>query len=149
MRGDALQLQGSHSFFIAETIEPELVERLRQQDVHPTGPLYGRGVNSVQADCLQLETEILAEYPDWLEGLKAAGLKKLWLPCNCRASPLITWFQLPAATRCDNTWLNRKERTDESARPRFVRVIRRFGCLNNCSAVCKLLPSRPKRCAPK
>ena len=74
--GDALQLQGSHSFFIAETIIPELVDRLARQDVHPTGPLYGRGVSSVQADCLQLETEILAGHPDWLEGLEAAGLKQ-------------------------------------------------------------------------
>jgi len=74
--GDALQLQGSHSFFIAETIEPELLARTKQQDVHPTGPLYGRGKSGVQADCLQLETEILAGYPDWLQGLEALGLKQ-------------------------------------------------------------------------
>ena len=74
--GDALQLQGSHSFFIADSIEPELVTRVEQQDVHPTGPLYGRGESGVQANCLQLETEILAGYPDWLEGLKTLGLKQ-------------------------------------------------------------------------
>ena len=74
--GDALQLQGSHSFFIAETLEPELVARIEQQDVHPTGPLYGRGESGVLSDCLQLETEILAGYPDWLEGLKGLGLKQ-------------------------------------------------------------------------
>lgn len=74
--GDALQLQGSHSFFIAQTPEPELRVRLRQQDVHPTGPLYGRGESGVQADCLQLETEILGGYPDWLQGLEALGLKQ-------------------------------------------------------------------------
>ena len=74
--GDALQLQGSHSFFIADSIEPELVTRVEQQDVHPTGPLYGRGESGVQADCLQLETEILAAYPEWLEGLETLGLKQ-------------------------------------------------------------------------
>jgi tRNA pseudouridine13 synthase len=74
--GDALQLQGSHSFFIAETIDPDLFARIRQHDVHPTGPLYGRGECGVQADCLQLETEILAGYPDWLQGLEALGLKQ-------------------------------------------------------------------------
>jgi len=37
--GDALQLQGSHSFFIAESLDPELTSRVEQQDVHPTGPL--------------------------------------------------------------------------------------------------------------
>lgn len=74
--GDALQLQGSHSYFIAENIDAALRERIELQDVHPTGPLYGRGVNEVQQDCLQLETEILAGYADWLNGLEAAGLKK-------------------------------------------------------------------------
>jgi tRNA pseudouridine13 synthase len=73
--GDALQLQGSHSFFIAESLDPELTDRVELQDVHPTGPLYGRGESGVQADCLQLETAILAGYPEWLEGLDALGLK--------------------------------------------------------------------------
>ena len=74
--GDALQLQGSHSFFIAESLDPELTGRVEQQDVHPTGPLYGRGESGVQADCLQLETAILAGYPEWLEGLETLGLKQ-------------------------------------------------------------------------
>jgi tRNA pseudouridine13 synthase len=74
--GDALQLQGSHSFFIAESLDPELTGRVEQQDVHPTGPLYGRGESGVQADCLQLETAILASYPQWLEGLETLGLKQ-------------------------------------------------------------------------
>jgi tRNA pseudouridine13 synthase len=74
--GDALQLQGSHSFFIAESLDPELTSRVEQQDVHPTGPLYGRGERGVQADCLQLETAILAGYPEWLEGLETLGLKQ-------------------------------------------------------------------------
>jgi tRNA pseudouridine13 synthase len=30
----------------------------------------------VQADCLQLETAILAGYPEWLEGLETLGLKQ-------------------------------------------------------------------------
>ncbi len=74
--GDALQLQGSHSYFIAENIDAELLARSERQDVHPTGPLHGRGANAVRLDCLQLENEVLADYPDWLAGLEAAGLKQ-------------------------------------------------------------------------
>ncbi len=74
--GDALQLQGSHSYFIAEHIDAELLERIKRQDVHPTGPLHGRGANDVLLDCLRLETEVLADYPEWLAGLEAAGLKQ-------------------------------------------------------------------------
>ncbi|MGB5443825.1 MAG: tRNA pseudouridine(13) synthase TruD [Gammaproteobacteria bacterium] len=74
--GDALQLQGSHSYFIAENIDAQLLARIAGHDVHPTGPLYGRGATTVQLDALQLETEVLADYPEWLAGLEAAGLKQ-------------------------------------------------------------------------
>ena len=74
--GDALQLQGSHSYFIAENIDAELRARIERHDVHPTGPLHGRGASDVRLDCLQLETEVLADFPEWLAGLESAGLKQ-------------------------------------------------------------------------
>lgn len=76
LAGDALQLQGSHSYFVAAVIDPELRARIARHDLHPTGPLHGRGRSDVQHDCLALETGILAEYPDVLAGLEAAGLKQ-------------------------------------------------------------------------
>jgi len=74
--GDAMQLDGSHSFFIAETPDAELLARVRQQDVHPTGPLYGRGENPARGACRELEHSVLGRYTDWCEGLEAAGLKQ-------------------------------------------------------------------------
>jgi tRNA pseudouridine13 synthase len=74
--GDALQLLGSHSFFVATAVDAELEQRVATHDVHPTGPLYGRGTAAVAGDPLALETAVLAGYPDWLVGLEAAGLKQ-------------------------------------------------------------------------
>jgi tRNA pseudouridine13 synthase len=74
--GDALQLQGSHSFFVAPDIDATLQARVQAGDIHPTGPLHGRGEPPVQGACLALERRVLADYPDWLQGLEAAGLKQ-------------------------------------------------------------------------
>jgi tRNA pseudouridine13 synthase len=74
--GDVLQLQGSHSHFLAATVDAELQQRIADQDVHPTGPLHGSGSVPVEGESLALEAEVLAGYPEWLAGLEAAGLKQ-------------------------------------------------------------------------
>jgi tRNA pseudouridine13 synthase len=76
INGDAMQLDGSHSFFIAEVIDTELLGRVHSGDVHPTGPLHGRGETPVQGECRALEQAVLAGYRDWCAGLESAGLKQ-------------------------------------------------------------------------
>jgi len=76
LAGDAMQLDGSHSYFIAGTIDADLVERLATQDIHPTGPLHGRGVNPSQDACRELEAMVLADHANWCAGLEAAGLQQ-------------------------------------------------------------------------
>ena len=74
--GDAMQLDGSHSYFIAESVDADLSGRVASQDVHPTGPVHGRGENPAQGACRELETAVLAEHASWCAGLEAAGLKQ-------------------------------------------------------------------------
>jgi tRNA pseudouridine13 synthase len=74
--GDAMQLSGSRSYFIATTIDAELMGRVHTLDIHPTGPLHGRGELPTRGACHQLEQAVLAGYPDWCAGLEAAGLKQ-------------------------------------------------------------------------
>ena len=74
--GDAMQLQGSHSYFVATVVDAELQQRVAEHDVHPTGPLHGRGTAVVEAEALALEKAVLAGYSDWQAGLEAAGLKQ-------------------------------------------------------------------------
>lgn len=76
LAGDAMQLDGSHSYFIAGTIDADLMERLATQDIHPTGPLHGRGENPSQDACRELEAMVLADHANWCAGLEAAGLQQ-------------------------------------------------------------------------
>ena len=74
--GDALQLAGTHSHFVAGQTDPELDRRLAEFDIHPTGPLYGRGSSPVTGPCSALEQSILADYPDLVRGLEQCGLRQ-------------------------------------------------------------------------
>jgi len=74
--GDAMQLDGSHSYFIAEAVDADLSRRVASQDIHPTGPLHGRGENPAQGACRELEAAVLADHASWCAGLEATGLKQ-------------------------------------------------------------------------
>lgn len=74
--GDAMQLDGSHSFFIAGSVDAGLTARVHSGDVHPTGPLYGRGESPVQGACRKLEQAVLAAHAGWCTGMEAVGLKQ-------------------------------------------------------------------------
>jgi tRNA pseudouridine13 synthase len=74
--GEAVQLAGSHSFFVAETLAADLERRLHEQDIHPTGPLAGKGDSPVTGLCRQQEVDCLMPFGDWSRGLAAAGLRQ-------------------------------------------------------------------------
>ncbi len=72
--GDALNLNGTGSFFIAEEIDDEVNTRLRSLDVHPTGALWGRGDIQGGRQSATNERRIADRYPDIRDGLERAGL---------------------------------------------------------------------------
>lgn len=74
--GDALQLAGSHSYFIVAAADAELQARCDALDLHPTGPLWGRGDSPVSDICRQLEDQGLTSCGSWQQGLVAAGLRQ-------------------------------------------------------------------------
>jgi tRNA pseudouridine13 synthase len=70
-----MQLDGSHSFFVADVVDDDLRLRARELDVHPTGPLCGSGRVPVSGEALALERAALAEYAGMIDGLAAAGVR--------------------------------------------------------------------------
>lgn len=74
--GDALMLEGTHSFFVADVIDTTLAQRLQSSDVHPTGPLWGRGQPPVRAAARSLEDAVLHEYALFRGGLEQAELEQ-------------------------------------------------------------------------
>lgn len=74
--GDVMQLAGSSSIFMAESIDESIEERLKTFDIDITGPLWGRGRPANQAGSLELETSVLDAWQTWQQGLEQAGLKQ-------------------------------------------------------------------------
>lgn len=77
MPGDYFQLNGSRGgFFDHEEQEEMLSQRCMQLDIHPTGPLWGRGRNQVGGDTGDLETKVLEPFELWRNGLEHVGLEQ-------------------------------------------------------------------------
>ncbi|MGB9671168.1 MAG: tRNA pseudouridine(13) synthase TruD [Halothiobacillaceae bacterium] len=73
--GEPLMLDGRHSFFIAGEVDEAITRRLREGDVHPSGPLWGKGGTQAQAACAALEQAVVAPEPLLAEGLEREGLE--------------------------------------------------------------------------
>lgn len=75
IEGDVMLLAGTRaSLFNATHNDTTLASRLDTMDIHPTGPLWGRGLPLTQDNCLSLETQVLSTWSDWQAGLEKAGL---------------------------------------------------------------------------
>jgi tRNA pseudouridine13 synthase len=78
LEGEVWSLAGSRSVFGPEPFTDELARRLAEFDIHPSGPLWGRGELRSRAAVAELEMEALAT-DDALAlraGLESAGLEQ-------------------------------------------------------------------------
>ena len=64
------------SSFVVNELDETLQTRLVAMDIHPTGPLWGRGHSLVQADSLAVEHAVLAGWESWQQGLEKAGMSQ-------------------------------------------------------------------------
>lgn len=115
--GEVAMLDGTRSVFAVESVDEELAQRCHAFDVHPTGPLPGRGGVEPGGAAAEVEREALAPFSDTVAGLSAAGLDAerrslrlkpagfewRWLGCDIDSSPkngsecsLELRFELPA-----------------------------------------------------
>ncbi|MEO8809455.1 MAG: tRNA pseudouridine(13) synthase TruD [Rhodanobacter sp.] len=89
LAGEIWCLAGSRSWFGPEPFSDILAERLARGDIHPSGPLWGRGEPLAQGDAGVLECEVGAAHADLVAGLAAARIDqerralRLW-PANLR-----------------------------------------------------------------
>ena len=94
--GEVWMLDGSRSVFGPEPSSPALDERLAAFDIHPTAPLWGRGVLRTTGDAEALETSVMAEGdgPLLRAGLEAAGLKQERRATRLRPAGLVgEWLE--------------------------------------------------------
>ncbi|NKI35319.1 tRNA pseudouridine(13) synthase TruD [Wenzhouxiangella sp. XN79A] len=86
--GELVMLDGSRSTFAAEAIDAELVERAERLDLHPSGPLVGRGGSAPTGQVAALEQDVLAAHAELVEGLERFGLSGERRPLRMRVLAL-------------------------------------------------------------
>ncbi len=74
LEGDVWQLDGSGSIFGPEPATGEILQRLETGDIHPTGPLWGRGRLRTVGVAAALESECAAAQAALARGLELADL---------------------------------------------------------------------------
>lgn len=74
--GDPVGLDGRGSWFLAAAGDDALAGRLDALDVHPTGPLWGRGDPPGDGPGTVLERAVAARFASLAAGLAAAGLEQ-------------------------------------------------------------------------
>jgi len=72
--GEAVNLAGTNSFFVAEEVTDEIAERAARFDLHPTGALWGRGAPASAGMPAELEEEVASRFPAIVEGLQRANV---------------------------------------------------------------------------
>lgn len=86
--GECLVLDGSASFFRANDIDEKVTDRLGRWDVHPSGPLWGRGAPPCGHDLNAMEAALLAPYEVFRTGLECAGMEQERRPLRLAARGL-------------------------------------------------------------
>jgi tRNA pseudouridine13 synthase len=74
--GDLANLDGSGSHFAVENVDDELRERLARFDIHPSGPLWGRGGPATHGRPLEHELSVGRAFPEVAELLAREGLQQ-------------------------------------------------------------------------
>ena len=98
--GEALNLNGSRSFFIADVIDTVILHRLATGDIHPSGPLWGRGEPPSRGEAQRLELAAVAACPElWRRACSDAGMEQERRPLRLAVQGL-QWQWSDATVLC-------------------------------------------------
>ncbi|VAW98863.1 tRNA pseudouridine(13) synthase [hydrothermal vent metagenome] len=76
LAGDVYQLDGSKKVFGTDVLDEEISQRLLENDIHPTAPLWGAGDLMTKRDALQQEQIVLEDWAAWRKKLEQVGVKQ-------------------------------------------------------------------------
>ena len=98
--GDRANLDGRNSVFAVPVVDAVLAQRAAELDLHPTGPLWGRGDPGVAGEVAALETRIAAELPQVCAAILAAGADASRRPLRLAVRDLqFEWLEQGTACR--------------------------------------------------
>lgn len=76
MTGDVMMLAGSHSIFSVDVPDDEIIRRVNDLDIHPSGAMWGVGTLASSQEVAALEMAAVENEALFCEGLTCAGLKQ-------------------------------------------------------------------------
>ena len=76
LSGDVMMLDGRGSVFGLDRVDEETAVRAARGEIHPTGPLWGRGERLVVGAACDMEEQAVAETASFCEGLEREGLSQ-------------------------------------------------------------------------
>jgi tRNA pseudouridine13 synthase len=74
--GDIANLDARGSVFAVDETDAALPERCRRLDIHPTGPMWGRGLPASQGRVLEMESGVAARLSPASELVQEAGMEQ-------------------------------------------------------------------------
>jgi tRNA pseudouridine13 synthase len=75
IEGDAFMFPDSRSFFKPEALTPEILKRVTDRGIHPSGVLWGTGPSAASDRAAAVEAAVAGELTDLCRGLEAFGLE--------------------------------------------------------------------------
>ncbi|MBA2650488.1 MAG: tRNA pseudouridine(13) synthase TruD [Legionella sp.] len=78
LSGDVIQLGGSNSIFTIDTIDEEIIHRIKIKDISPASPLPGKNRLLGQGDAFKLINEIFEAWDAWIMGLQDQNIEESW-----------------------------------------------------------------------
>lgn len=76
LAGDVMVLDGRRGYFTVEAPDETLRERIAKGEIHPSGPLWGRGELLSAATVAELERTVAGAQAELAAGLERAGLEQ-------------------------------------------------------------------------
>jgi tRNA pseudouridine13 synthase len=98
--GDIASLDGSGSHFEVTAVDDELQRRLAAFDIHPSGPLWGRGEPATQGQSLRYERESATEFEPVADLLAAQDLAQERRSLRCPVRELVVEGEPGSVTFC-------------------------------------------------
>jgi len=99
VEGDAFMFGDSRSFFKPEAITPEILQRLADRDIHPSGVLWGKGASAATGAAAALELAVAEALADFCRGLERFDLDTARRPFRLCPQDLRWEFPDPASLR--------------------------------------------------
>ena len=93
--GDVFMFSGSQSFFNAEALDEDIQRRVKEQEIHPSGVLWGKQPSTATGAALAIENRIAASLSDLAEGLASANLETSRRPLRLCPDTLTWEFTIP------------------------------------------------------